>query len=146
MQYLKQSLGFFWKLNSKQKQYCNTVFSLSRQNSTQYFLTQQSSTLYFRTGKLAKNLVKHPGKTCRIDYSSSRVYIYIYIYIYIHTVPQYAKKIYRKYYIRNSDPGFPGFFLVFPYFSLDFPSILKNNPDPRRNLRISHHTADPYLN
>ena len=59
------------------------------------------------------------------------------------TAPQYNKKIYRKYYIRNSDPGFPTVFIVFPQFSLPFTSKSKKNPDPERKLRISDHTAEP---
>ena len=46
--------------------------------------------------------------------------------------------------IRNSDPGFPRCFVVFPHFSLVFPSNFKKCPDPERNSHISYHTAEVY--
>ena len=60
----------------------------------------------------------------------------------LETATKSNKKIYRKYYIRNSDPGFPRCFVVFPYFSLVSPGNFKKFPDPERNLHISYHTAE----
>ncbi len=61
-----------------------------------------------------------------------------------HTVPFHNKEIYRKYYIRNSDPGFLICFLLFPCFFLAFPGKFKKFPDPGRIAHISYHTAEPY--
>ena len=59
------------------------------------------------------------------------------------TALQYNKKIYRKYYIRNSGPGFLRLFIVFPCFTSAFRSKSKKCPEPGPNLHISYHTAEP---
>ena len=46
------------------------------------------------------------------------------------TAPQSIKKFYRKYYIRNLDPGFVGLFLCFPYVSVVSHGKSKKIPDP----------------
>ena len=67
--------------------------------------------------------------------------MYAYIYIHAYNTEPYHTNIYGNYFIRNSNPEFPGFDIVFPYVDKDFS---KHLPDPGRNLHISYHTAEPY--